>query len=160
MKNFGSILMVLAAGASFVAAMPAPGAQSHGIEARGQPYYALHVREPKHGKKDKNKGNNNNNGNAGNATVAATPANNGTADANNGNDNGNGKKHGKDNGNNDNGNAQAQADGQGNAADANSILDSLIGLLGGNAAAGQQGAAAGQAGQDPLAILQGLLNNA
>ncbi|KAI8950319.1 hypothetical protein F4801DRAFT_348075 [Xylaria longipes] len=148
MKNFGAILVALAAGASFVAALPASSPE-HGVVARGQHYYALHVREPKHDKHGKNKGN----GNANNATAIASPAaNNGTA---NGDDNG--KKHkNQGNGQDDAGNAAAA---DANAAGDNGILDALLGLL--NGGAGGQGAnaqAAAAAQNDPLAVLQGLLN--
>ncbi|KAH8162021.1 hypothetical protein CIB48_g6225 [Xylaria polymorpha] len=140
MKNFGAILMVLAAGASFGAALPAPNAE-HGLVARGQPYYALHVREPKDGKKGKNNGQDN--ANANNGTLVANP-NNGTANGNDNNDNG------KENGNNDKG------DGQDNAGD--SLLETLLGLL--NGAAGGQGAdnVGAKAQNNPLAILEALLN--
>ncbi|KAI1758137.1 hypothetical protein F4782DRAFT_13980 [Xylaria castorea] len=148
MKNFGAILMVLAAGASFGAALPTSNTE-HGLVARGQPYYALHIREPKREKHGQG------NSNANNGTLVADPANNGTA---NGNDNGKGKGHkGKDNG----GDAAAAAA----AGDDNGILQALLGLL--NGAAGGQGAGAGDAAaaqaqgqKDPLAILQGLLNGA
>jgi hypothetical protein len=39
MKNFGAILMVLAAAASSVAAMPAPVADTHGVQARAPMFY-------------------------------------------------------------------------------------------------------------------------
>lgn len=39
MKNFSAILIVLAASASLVAALPAPGAETHGIEARAPMFY-------------------------------------------------------------------------------------------------------------------------
>ncbi|KAI0438950.1 hypothetical protein F4803DRAFT_69825 [Xylaria telfairii] len=141
MKNFGAILMVLAAGASFGAALPAPNGE-HGVVARGQPYYAIHVREPKDGKKGKNNGQDN--GNANNGTLVANP-NNGTANGDDNNDNGKGK--GK--GNKDKGN------GQDNAGD--SLLETLLGLL--NGAVGGQGDNAGAKAQNnPLAILEALLN--
>ncbi|KAI0187582.1 hypothetical protein EV127DRAFT_410267 [Xylaria flabelliformis] len=149
MKNFGAILMILAAGASLGAALPASNIE-HGPVARGQPYYALHVREPKRGKDGQN---GQDNGNANNGTLVADPANNGTA---NGNDNGkgNGKGHkGKGNGQDNAGN---------NGGDAG-ILEALLGLLGGAAGgqgAGNQPAAQAQGQKDPLAILQGLLNGA
>ncbi|KAI0540316.1 hypothetical protein GGR58DRAFT_158750 [Xylaria digitata] len=125
MKNFGAILLVLAAGASSVAALPATGAQPHAISARGHEFYALHVREPKRGGRGRN------NGNAGNSTLVANPANNGTADGNdNDNDNGKGKKgkNGKDQGNDE----------------TNALLEALLGLLTGDGA-GQK------AGQDKAA---------
>ncbi|KAI0097255.1 hypothetical protein GGR51DRAFT_566700 [Nemania sp. FL0031] len=140
MKNFGAILIALAAGASCVAAMPAPGAGAHDLETRAPMFYAHHIRAPKDGKKKEH------HKFAGNGTLSA--AANGTDTGNN--DNGNGKK-GKGNKGQDNG-ADAAA-----AADGNNILETILGLLGG-AAGGQAGNAA--AAQDPLAILQGLLNGA
>ncbi|KAI1373527.1 hypothetical protein F4677DRAFT_218346 [Hypoxylon crocopeplum] len=87
MKNFGSILMALAAGASFVAAIPTP--PMHGaVQPRLPHEYALHVRFPK---KNKHKGA------AGNGTeAAAEAANNGTANAGDDQNNGNNKNNGKD----------------------------------------------------------------
>ncbi|KAI0875722.1 hypothetical protein GGS24DRAFT_454152 [Hypoxylon argillaceum] len=125
MKSFGAILMVLAAGASLVAALPAPGATTHGLETRAPMFYAQHLEARK--KKDHHKGN---------ATLAAA-ANNGTADGNN-NDNGKGK--GKDGANaGDNiletilgllsgaaGNAGDAAGGNAAAADPLAILQGLL----------------------------------
>ncbi|TGJ83574.1 hypothetical protein E0Z10_g5168 [Xylaria hypoxylon] len=157
MKSFGAILMVLAAGASLVAALPAPGAETHGVASRGHEFYgsqpqdllcrtirkltyyqALHVRESKRGKKDQQQ-----NGNAGNATLVASPANNGTAD---GNDNDNGKGKGKK--------------GKGKN-DAEKILKALIDLLDGDKDGDKDGKKAEKTAaksEDPLAFLQGLLN--
>ncbi|KAI1132857.1 hypothetical protein F5Y10DRAFT_170921 [Nemania abortiva] len=143
MKNFGAILIALAAGASFVAALPAPGTGAHDIETRAPEFYAHHIRSPKGDKKKEH------HKFAGNATVSA--ANNGTDTNNNGNGNGKGKGKGKDN--------NGQADQGAAAADGNGILDTILGLLDGAVGGGQAGGAAAQ-GQDPLAILQGLLNGA
>ncbi|KAI0554069.1 hypothetical protein F4679DRAFT_395563 [Xylaria curta] len=153
MKNFGAILMILAAGASFGAALPASNIE-HGPVARGQPYYALHVREPKRGKDGQN---GQDNGNANNGTLIADPANNGTAS---GNDNNNGNDNGKGKG----GKGKGKGNGQDNAGDngAAGILEALLGLLNGAAdgKGGSQAAAQAQGQKDPLAILQGLLNGA
>ncbi|KAI0483588.1 hypothetical protein F4859DRAFT_404452 [Xylaria cf. heliscus] len=157
MKNFGAILMVLAAGASFGAALPASNTE-HGLVARGQPYYAIHVREPKRGKKGQNDGQNANNG-----TLIADPANNGTANGNDNNDNNNDNDKGKGKKGKDQGDDQGDAADAGNAGGINSILETLLGLL--NGAAGGKGAdnaagAGAQAQNNPLAILEGLLNGA
>ncbi|KAJ3577488.1 hypothetical protein NPX13_g3080 [Xylaria arbuscula] len=166
MKNFGTILLALASGASLVAAMPAPGGELRGpVVPRGQHYYALHVRK----NKDNNKGNDNDNNadagnNAGNSTLVVGAANNGTAADANDNNNNNDNNDNNDN-ENDNADGEDAAADAGEAADAagnGGILDTLLGLLNGGAAgqADDAGAGADNANQDPLAILQGLLNNA
>ncbi|KAI1172072.1 hypothetical protein F4777DRAFT_563055 [Nemania sp. FL0916] len=141
MKNFGTIVMLLAASASSIAAMPTPGAEPHGIQGRVPNFYAQHMREAKSRKRAQN------GAFVGNGTLAVNPASNITTDAN-----GNGTTAG-----------QGSADGQGsgNAApdstgSGNDLLNALIGLLEG--AAGGQGAAGAAGGNDPLAIIQGLLN--
>ncbi|KAI2628583.1 hypothetical protein GGR54DRAFT_352103 [Hypoxylon sp. NC1633] len=138
MKNFGAILIALAAGASFVAAMPThPMAVA--VEARiphDIPHEnALDVRNhKKHGK-----------GAAGNGTAAAvgaSAASNATASANNGTANagkgGKGGKAGK------------------NAGDAQGANGLLSALLGGGAADNTQGAATQHGSLTN--ILQGLEN--
>lgn len=67
MKNFGAILMVLATGATFGAALPAQPAPGS-IQARVPHDYALHVRYPK---KKHNNGNGNANAAANNGTAVA-----------------------------------------------------------------------------------------
>ncbi|KAI0155329.1 hypothetical protein GGR57DRAFT_94788 [Xylariaceae sp. FL1272] len=108
MKNFGTLLMILAAAASYsVTALPAPGIEPSWIQARnnGPRFEAVEVREPKHKHHKGNGGNNNNNNNngggnaVGNATAtavagAASGAASGAPAADTGNDNnGKGNKH-------------------------------------------------------------------
>ncbi|KAI1777346.1 hypothetical protein F4818DRAFT_345532 [Hypoxylon cercidicola] len=149
MKNFGTIIMALAAGASIVATMPhQPVADVAAVQAR-VPHdvayrNALEVRYPKHNKKQKGQ----QDGAAGNGTASAVDngaAANSTADANQGNDDG--KKKGK---------GEGEADAQDGDADqkqgGNALADLLGELLGGadkKAAAEKQGGIA--------ALLQGLL---
>ncbi|KAI1197806.1 hypothetical protein F5X97DRAFT_300894 [Nemania serpens] len=167
MKNFGAILIALAASASLVAALPAPGAETHGIEARAPMFYAQHIHEARD--RQRGRGGVGNGGLTGNGTfpangtLTANPGNNGTADGN-GDGNGRGNGHGKGRKGKGQGNGRGNGD-NGNGND-NGLLEALLALLG--AAAGGQGQGQGRgqrvgdaaAGNDPIAILHGLLNNA
>ncbi|KAI1263188.1 hypothetical protein F5Y18DRAFT_132207 [Xylariaceae sp. FL1019] len=79
MKNFGTLLMILAAAASYsVTALPAPGTEPTWIQARnnGPRFEAIEVLESRR-KHHKGNGGNNNNNNAGGGNAVA----NGTATA-------------------------------------------------------------------------------
>ncbi|KAJ2974738.1 hypothetical protein NUW58_g8559 [Xylaria curta] len=68
MKNFGATLLLLAAGASSIAALPAPGT-AHNVETRAPTYYALHLRDPKREGQEQGLGRGQRGGNARNGTL-------------------------------------------------------------------------------------------
>ncbi|KAI1118396.1 hypothetical protein F5Y14DRAFT_263210 [Nemania sp. NC0429] len=163
MKSFGAILLALAASVSLVAALPAPGveAHGHGLQSRAPMYYAQHIHEAR--SKHRGQGSFGNGTFPANGTVEVNPGNNGTANGtDNANGNGNGRGNGKGNGRGRNGNGRGN---NRNNGDDNGLIAALLALLGAalngqgqGQGRGAGGAAAGN--NNPLAIIQGLLNNA
>ncbi|KAI1190870.1 hypothetical protein F5B17DRAFT_24037 [Nemania serpens] len=172
MKNFGAILIALAASASLIAALPASSAKTHGIEARAPMFYAQHIHEARD--RQRGQGSLGNGTLIANGTLTTNPANNGTASGN-GNGKGRGNGRGNGNGRGRKGKGQDNGRGKGNNGNGNKnddgLLEALLALFGDapggqgqgkgkGQGQGQKAAGAAAGNNDPLAILQGLLNKA